>query len=924
MNENEEQIILDIKVNYEDAITQIATYRAKIDELTDAKRNLETENKKLRETEGENSTQMMENRKQIEVINTELKQEKDAVRELSKELQNNIKQDQARADKRDGSLKALRAQLSNLTKQYDQLGESERNLDLGKTLEQGGIAAQIVDTTNKIKEAEEATLRFYRNVGNYEGSVKPLRVELKELVAQMSQLKLEGKDSGEEYQRLAKRAGEIKDAMADASAEVNQLASDTGNLDAILQTMTTGGGVFEAATGAMELFGAESENVEEAQRKLQATMAVVQGLTAIQNNLQRESALMLGVSAVQTWALQKAKLAEAAATRGGTVATIAATAAQKAFNLIAKANPYVLLATAIVSVVGALALFSRGSKEAERAQKALDEELANTREQIDRIKSESDFNIEIAKAAGASEAAIRRMRLEAARAALALADLQLDRAMDNGTQEQIQQAQEQSKQAWQGVLNVLRDNTIAEVKARNESNKKRTAAITRGGNDAANAQKEAAKTEREAIRQAEDELLKMVTDNIERERREINLQYDRQIEDLRTRLNTEKTLTVKAREAINKTIIALEYQKAEALRRLSDEEVTKRIENEQKIIQNTLATVKQGSEQQLELKRQQLANEESLEVAQAEREVSDADERERLITSIHAKYTAERKKLDDDAYNANLERQQQAIELRYKTSIAESGNNELESLRLNMEMRKELLDNAQQQEGESLEAFNLRRLEMENAYQQAKQELANKEVQIEQGKLQAIAGIANGIGQVFEAMGEDNEAFAKLSKVLALAEIAINTGKAIAAGVAQAQSVPYPANLAAIATTVATILANIATALKTVKSAKFAEGGTVFGAGSGTSDSIHARLSNGESVNTAQATSMFSPLLSALNQIGGGVPITSANPQQQLGEDMLANAFARGAAMMPRPVVSVEEINTTNERVQVLERLSRV
>lgn len=924
MNENEEQIILDIKVNYEDAITQIANYRAKIDELTGAKKKLETENKELRETEGENSAQMMENRKQIEVINAELKQEKDAVRELSKELQNNIKQDKARAEQSEGSLKALRAQLSNLTKQYDELGESERSLDLGKTLEQGGIAAQIVDTTNKIKEAEEATLRFYRNVGNYEGSVKPLRVELKELVAQMSQLKLEGKDSGEEYQRLAKRAGEIKDAMADASAEVNQLASDTGNLDAILQTMTTGGGVFEAATGAMELFGAESENVEEAQRKLQATMAVVQGLTAIQNNLQRESALMLGVSAVQTWALQKAKLAEAAATRGGTVATIAATAAQKAFNLIAKANPYVLLATAIVSVIGALALFSRGSKEAERAQKALDEELANTREQIDRIKSESDFNIEIAKAAGASEAAIRRMRLEAARAALALADLQLDRAMDNGTQEQIQQAQEQSKRAWQGVLNVLRDNTIAEVKARNEGNKKRTEAITRGGNDAENAQKEAAKTEREAIRQAEDELLKMVTDNIERERREINLQYDRQIEDLRTRLNTEKNLTVKAREAINKTIVALEYQKAEALRRLSDEEVAKRIENEQKIIQNTLATVKQGSEQQLELKRQQLANEESLEVAQAEREVSDADERERLITSIHAKYTAERKKLDDDAYNANLERQQQAIELRYKTSIAESGNNELESLRLNMEMRKELLDNAQQQEGESLEAFNLRRLEMENAYQQAKQELANKEVQIEQGKLQAIAGIANGIGQVFEAMGEDNEAFAKLSKVLALAEIAINTGKAIAAGVAQAQSVPYPANLAAIATTVATILANIATALKTVKSAKFASGGTVFGPGSGTSDSISARLSNGESVNTAQATSMFSPLLSALNQIGGGVPITSANPQQQLGEDMLANAFARGAAMMPRPVVSVEEINTTNERVQVLERLSRV
>ena len=77
-------------------------------------------------------------------------------------------------------------------------------------------------------------------------------------------------------------------------------------------------------------------------------------------------------------------------------------------------------------------------------------------------------------------------------------------------------------------------------------------------------------------------------------------------------------------------------------------------------------------------------------------------------------------------------------------------------------------------------------------------------------------------------------------------------------------------------------------------------------------------------MNTAQATSLFAPLLSSLNQLGGGVPIVAVSPQQQIGEDMLTNAFARGAAMLPRPVVSVEEINTTNERVKVMERLSRM
>ena len=51
----------------------------------------------------------------------------------------------------------------------------------------------------------------------------------------------------------------------------------------------------------------------------------------------------------------------------------------------------------------------------------------------------------------------------------------------------------------------------------------------------------------------------------------------------------------------------------------------------------------------------------------------------------------------------------------------------------------------------------------------------------------------------------------------------------------------------------------------------FASGGYVSGAGSGTSDSIPAMLSNGESVNNAETTRRFAPLLSSLNAAGGGV-----------------------------------------------------
>jgi hypothetical protein len=42
----------------------------------------------------------------------------------------------------------------------------------------------------------------------------------------------------------------------------------------------------------------------------------------------------------------------------GTIATGAATVAQKIFNAVAKANPYVLLATAVIGVATALYAFS--------------------------------------------------------------------------------------------------------------------------------------------------------------------------------------------------------------------------------------------------------------------------------------------------------------------------------------------------------------------------------------------------------------------------------------------------------------------------------------------------------------------------------------------------------------------------------------
>ena len=183
---------------------------------------------------------------------------------------------------------------------------------------------------------------------------------------------------------------------------------------------------------------------------------------------------------------------------------------------------------------------------------------------------------------------------------------------------------------------------------------------------------------------------------------------------------------------------------------------------------------------------------------------------------------------------------------------------------------------------------------------------------------------------MLEAAGEQSRDALIASKVLAIASVAIQQGVAIANAVKTVTSSSFSIwdMIANIATAVTTVVTTMASAIKSIKSAKFATGGIfngdgyVSGPGSGTSDSINARLSNGESVITARATSMFAPLLSAMNVAGGGVPISvTVDNNQQIGEDMLARAFAKGASSLPNPVVSVSEIDTVNNRVETLENL---
>lgn len=180
--------------------------------------------------------------------------------------------------------------------------------------------------------------------------------------------------------------------------------------------------------------------------------------------------------------------------------------------------------------------------------------------------------------------------------------------------------------------------------------------------------------------------------------------------------------------------------------------------------------------------------------------------------------------------------------------------------------------------------------------------------------LQSASAFVGALREMAKASGEE----AKYEKLLAGAEIAINTATAISQAVSSAMSVGFPACIPAVITAIGAVVAGMVQATTSLKSAnvpsvpKFAQGGLVTGEGTATSDSIPAMLSNGESVMTARATSAYSGILSALNTSVGGAPIGESTKTK--GTQQLVQQFADAVANTPI-YTAVTDINEGQARV---------
>ena len=321
--------------------------------------------------------------------------------------------------------------------------------DYFNKVKEGGGTLKYLD--EGVLEAVQAMGKLGTQANSVKGGLRELTQATSDMTVAYRSLTDEEKASpigaamAQSIQQMTERAGEMRDAMADVQASINNAASDTRRFDQVAGAMQAATAGFQTVTGAAKLMGIQMGDDVEVIAKLQAAMAVTSGFQTMQNLLQKQSALMQGVNALQ-----------------------------KEFNILAKANPYVLLATAAAAVVAAYVAWTSGARDAEKAQKALNGEIEATRTQLSQIDKDTDFSVGVAEAAGKSWKAIHELRLEAARTKLQLADMNYDKLAASGvaSAEQMKKAAEMQQQAWDNVMKVLNEGTIHEIKSRNGGGRK--------------------------------------------------------------------------------------------------------------------------------------------------------------------------------------------------------------------------------------------------------------------------------------------------------------------------------------------------------------------------------------------------------------------------------------------------------------------
>lgn len=1036
MVSEDKQQILDIKVKYEDAIYGIIRYKEKIDQLKASIKDLQQQEKDKTITTNEMKVQ-------TEAINATIKEYQYNVRTLRKEIQNNVRTE----NEQEGSLKQLRAQLSNATKAYDEMSRAERDSSKGQEMQE-----HIQDLIEELKEAEEATGRFQRSVGSYYdsmmkaaddlqnteffgfdvvddtgiGKVMEMGKSVEDLKVKFVALKNTALSllTNPYFLAMAGVAGagmafkwwyDYNKGLMEATRLTQQFTGLTGDemksvRNEVLAVSNTFGLEFtetmQSANTMSKAFGISVsdslkimqdglvsganangeflDTIKEYPRYFKEAGLSAEEMVAISTQATKEGIFSdKGVDTIKEGNIRLREMTTATAAALDGIG-ISSKQVQKDLQDGSKTTFQVMqevsnklkeLPQSSAAVGSAIANIFGGPGE--DAGLAYIEMLGNIELDMDKVKAKSG---DLAKAQEDELNATKELQdamaslfdytgggFETMKAQLSTIAKKSLTAVIKGVVQAINYFIDWYNDSLllRGIINALGTsfrlmwNAIKLVCNLGIDAFKRMGFAAKGmldilegivTFDLSKAQKgfreifDISGTIKEAwhdIKNAGIEIGNSFADGFENT-------VNGRLEHIKlASVNGGATSSEPASGNKGTTPAAAKGSTAKTKAQRAKAEAERR-KKQEKELQEAIALIQYNyNEQVMDAKKRYLAgmydNErdysndlEQLEknmvarsidayVAAGQIGAEKAQEMQAKLLDIMIKAKADLKNQAKEIVDELNKEFEDAEKARKDADIMNGGNGE-EDDTAKLERYKAFLEQKLATTQENVEAQKQLQQELHDTTLQLQaDENKNKQQKLqEQNQMIAdyIGAIGDGLSSFFESQDLTFHNFLKTMLTTYLDAIEKQITATYAAILADSILHGGWAGVASAAAKLALIKAAFAAAKAAVKG--FSTGGYVQGSGTGTSDSIPARLSNGESVMTAKATSMFSPILSAFNQLGGGVPIVVNNGSSNIGMDMLAAAVARGYQMAPQPVVSVEEINRTQRRVQTIENIGRI
>lgn len=873
-----EQVILEVIVKNDDALKRIKENKEDIAELREAQALL---NK---------STE--EGKKQWQDYEKEIKSLRRENALLTKEVRDNNKsiQDQ------EGSLKSMRSELSLLNKVYVNLSKTERESAKGRELQE-----KILSLSTTIGDAEKKLGDFRRQVGNYENAITSALGANNKYVATLVAMKDGNMNLGS--------ALKVATSSVVSFGKALYAAIFANPIVAVIA------GIVAALTGLIKIMRGNEEQSARLDAVLAPLKRTFEGIVAV---LQIVAGWVLDVAeGFEALAFQATKLGEKIPVIG------------KYFK---QSNDAMLASIQLAKDKAALDKQTRALEVANAKAQYESSELRKKAE--DRVKYTAEERLKFVQEANAKEKEILDNRLKIAEEQFRIAQ---EEASYN---ENSKEANEKLAEMEANLYLVRKEYSDRTKELITKENEIRNQSITTEKSRLDNVKKatEEAKKQKQKeldiIRQAEDAAFALVKEGIEKQTQAINTEYDRQIADIKTKLTTEKNLTVAAKEALNNTIIALEGQRTKKLKELSDQSLQDQIKKETERIQLQLDAVKAGSEQEHQLRIQLIEQNRQAELAA---NLQLAEELRQSDSDINAAYNKQVADENDAFRKDQYNKQVEMLKLEWENRLLQVREGSSQEYDLKVQQAQTEYDALINMDAATKAAMFKSDAEYTNAVLQNKKKLQdatkaqiNAENEAVLAQMEAASIITDAFSSMIDTFAEDNERLAAFSKSIALFNIGISTAKAIADGVASASSAqPWFMIPVAIATTLATVMANIAKAKQLVakeKEPKYADGGEITGP-SHANGGVHIEAEGGEAI--INKRSMSNPLLrsiaSAINVAGGGVPFSnvpilpSSTGTIGIDQDALKQAFTEALKDMPSPVVSVVEISQVQNRVKTIE-----